>query len=280
MDEGADSRFWSKMINLFKKNGHDLEDHIMDAQDEGALKREDASMLLNVLELSDTTAADIMVPRTDIICAEVNSSLEDIAQLIVAHGHSRIPIYEETRDRMLGVVHAKDLLSPLLLPLEQRVSLRNLLRELLFVPELTNVKVLLGTIRSRRLHLAIVVDEYGGTAGMVTLEDVLEEIVGDIEDEYDVERPDEIQDQGDGVLFVNGRATLEDLNERFGIGLLSEQVDTLGGYISEVAGRIPLPGESFNLKGRRYTIQEADAKQIKAVLIEPLDHDRTIPEQR
>lgn len=259
------------MRSLFKRNGHDLEEQIMDAQDGGVLKREDASMLLNVLDLGETTASDIMVPRTDIVCAEVGSSLKDIAQLIVAHGHSRIPIYEETRDRMLGVIHAKDLFSSLLQGDQADTPLRSILRELLFMPEMTNVKYLLATMRARRTHMAIVVDEYGGTAGLVTLEDVLEEIVGDIEDEYDVLRPDDIQVLENGTLLVSGRTTLEELNERCKLGVASEQVDTIGGYLSEIAGRIPLSGDIFTLHGRQYTVKEADAKQIKTILIEPLE---------
>lgn len=243
----------------------------MDAQDGGALKREDAYMLLNVLDLGETTASDIMVPRTDIVCSEVGSSLDDVAQLIVAHGHSRIPVYEETRDRMIGVIHAKDLLSALVQHEAEDYPLRELLRELLFVPEMTNVKYLLATMRSRRTHMAIVVDEYGGTAGLVTLEDVIEEIVGDIEDEYDVLRPDDIQVLDNGSLLVSGRTELEELNERFQLGVTSEQVDTLGGHLSEIAGRIPVPGDSFILQNRRFTVQDADAKQIKTVLIEPLE---------
>jgi len=270
LDEGSDSRFWSKMRNFFKNNGHDLEEQILDAQDGGSLKREDASMLLNVLDLGDTTAADIMVPRTDIVCAEVDTPLRQIAESIVASGHSRIPIYEETRDRMLGVIHAKDLLSSLLHHEKEDAPVRKLLRELFFVPEMTNVKYLLATMRSRRTHMAIVVDEYGGTAGLVTLEDVLEEIVGDIEDEYDVLRPDDIQVLDNGSLLVSGRSTLEDLNERFQLGVVSEQVETLGGYLSEIAGRIPLPGDFFTLGSRRFTVKDADAKQIKTILIEPL----------
>jgi magnesium and cobalt transporter len=259
------------MRSIFKRNGHDLEEQIMDAQDGGALKHEDASMLLNVLDLGDTTASDIMVPRTDIICAEVGGSLDEVAQLIVANGHSRIPVYEETRDRMIGVIHAKDLLSSLTQHEETATPLRELLRELLFVPEMTNVKYLLATMRARRTHMAIVVDEYGGTAGLVTLEDVIEEIVGDIEDEYDVLRPDDIQVLDNGSLLVSGRTELEELNERFQLGVTSEQVDTLGGYLSEIAGRIPLPGDSFELHNRRFSVQDADAKQIKTILIEPME---------
>ncbi|SKA78449.1 magnesium and cobalt transporter [Paucidesulfovibrio gracilis DSM 16080] len=270
MDEGSDSRFWSKMRSLFRSNGHDLEEQILDAQDGGSLKREDASMLLNVLDLNDTTASDIMVPRTDIICADADCSLRHIAKSIVDSGHSRIPIYEETRDRMLGVIHAKDLLSSLLQHDKEDTPVRNLLRDLLFVPEMTNVKYLLATMRSRRTHMAIVVDEYGGTAGLVTLEDVLEEIVGDIEDEYDVLRPDDIQVMENDILLVSGRSTLEELNERFQLDVTSEQVDTLGGYLSEIAGRIPTPGDFFTLGERRYTVKDADAKQIKTILVEPL----------
>lgn len=270
MDESSDSRFWSKLRNIFKKNGHALEEHILDAQGEGELKDEDVSMLLNVLDLSDTTVADIMVPRTDIVCAEADSDVKDIARLIIENGHSRIPIFQENRDQMVGIVHAKDLLHFLMADAETPPKASAIMRETIFVPETTNVKSLLRSFQTRQVHLAIVLDEYAGTSGLVTLEDVLEEIVGEIEDEYDVHRPDDVQVLEDGALLVSGRTELEELADEHGLPLASQMVDTIGGYVSQHAGRIPAAGEIFELDDRRFTIREADAKQVRTILIEPL----------
>lgn len=270
MDEGSDSRFWLKLSNLFKKNGHDLEDHILDAQDEGEIRDEDVSMLLNVLELRDTTAEDLMVPRTDIAAAEVTDTLREIAELIVETGHSRIPIYQDTRDSIVGVIHAKDLLPTLLAGDAADHSPKEFMREPYFVPETAGVSGILNTFRSEKMHMAIVVDEYGGTAGLVTLEDIIEEIVGEIEDEHDEDRPEDIQPLGEGSYLLSGQTELEELKEQCGISLDSEQVETVGGFLTELAGRIPSPEETFSMAGHKFTIREADAKHVQLIMMEPI----------
>ncbi|MBU1248494.1 MAG: hemolysin family protein [Proteobacteria bacterium] len=270
MDEGSDSRFWLKIFNIFKKNGHDLEEHILDAKDDGEIRGEDVSMLLNILSLRDTTAEDIMVPRTDMAAAQESGTIREVADLIVETGHSRIPIYRETRDQIVGIVHAKDLLPPMLSGADQNQPPTAFMREPYFVPETAEISGVLNTFRSEKMHLAIVVDEYGGTAGLVTLEDIIEEIVGEIEDEHDETRPEDVQDLGNGRLRLSGQTELEDLAEGHDIILDSEQVDTIGGYLTELAGRIPLKGEEFTLVDRRFIIEEADAKHVLTVLVEPL----------
>lgn len=269
MDDGSEGRFWIKLRSLFGKNDAPLEEHIQEARQEGEINPEDVSMLLNVLDLEETTVDDVMTPRADIICAEVSSTPQELAESIREHGHSRIPIYEENRDHMVGVIHAKDLIGALLHPEGQVHTVRELMRPAFFVPETENIKNVLRTLRTEGIHLAIVVDEFGGTSGLVTLEDILEEIVGDIEDEYDAKRPDDITPQEDGSLLVSGKTWLEDLQDRCGIALNSEQVDTLGGYLSQLAGHIPNQGEQFDVQGRRFVIEAADAKHVRQVRILP-----------
>ena len=270
MDEGSDNRFWSKVRSLFTKSDAPLEEHIQEARQDGEIKAEDVSMLLNVLNLAETTAEDIMTPRADIFCAEESASVEEVVQLIYDSGHSRIPVYRENKDQMVGVLHAKDLLPPLLSSGGNGPpKVGELMREPYFVPETADIKTLLKTFQRKKVHLAIAVDEYGGTSGLVTLEDILEEIVGEIEDEYDAERPDDIVEQEDGSLLVSGKLDLEELAERHGILLDSEEVDTLGGYLCQLAGRIPDQGEFFTLGGRRFEVREADAKHILSILIAP-----------
>ncbi|MGE4551812.1 MAG: hemolysin family protein [Desulfovibrionaceae bacterium] len=269
MDDGSEGRFWMKLRSLFGKNDAPLEEHIQEARQDGEIKSEDVSMLLNVLDLDETTVDDVMTPRADIVCAEASSSLQDVAEIIIEHGHSRIPIYEENRDHMVGVIHAKDLMGALLHPDGMTHAARELMRPTFFVPETADIKSVLRTLRTEGVHLAIVVDEYGGTSGLVTLEDILEEIVGDIEDEYDADRPDDIVPQEDGSLLASGKTWLEELQECCGITINSEQVDTLGGYLSQLAGRIPAQGESFEIQGRRFVVEEADAKHVRTVRILP-----------
>lgn len=269
LDDGSEGRFWAIIRNIFKKN--DLEEHILDAQDEGALRSEDVSMLLNVLDLKKKAVDEVMVPRTEMVCCEVDLPLAEIGRRIVESGHSRIPLYRENKDRIVGILHAKDILAPLLSG-DESADASMLMRPPFFVSESAKVNALLKDLQNKRIHLAIVLDEYGGTAGLVTLEDLIEEIVGEIEDEYDVERPEEIIQTGPDAYLVSGRASLEELAERLGLKLTSEQVETVGGYLAELAGRVPAKDEFFTFSGHRFTIKEADAKHISSILVQPVQN--------
>lgn len=270
MDEGSDSRFTNIFKKLFGSNGHQLEEHILEARAEGELESEEVSMLLNILDFDEKLVTEIMVPRTDMACAEDSSTIRDIADIIINQGaHSRIPIYHETRDHIIGVVHAKDLLRPLLDGGETTII--DIMRAPFFIPEETRLDDVLAAFKREKQHMAIVQDEYGGTSGIVTIEDVLEEIVGEIADEYDEVRPDEILALPDGVFMVSGRALLDEVCEKCSIELESEDVDSIGGYITAMAGRIPHENEFFTFGGRRFTIIEADERQIWTIRVEPLD---------
>ncbi len=272
MDENTDSRFWSVIGKVFGiKNDPPVEGAIMDALQEGELRSDEVAMLLNVLRLGRKQVQEIVIPRPDIVCAEAESTIGDVAELIVSSGHSRIPLYEDNRDHMVGVVHAKDLMHYLRQPDGGAKPARKLMRTPFFIPETKNVKDLLQEFRTRKVHLAIALDEYGGTSGLVTFEDVLEEIVGEIEDEHDLPRPEEIQVLDASTLLISGRADLDDLQKRIGLQLDSDQVETIGGYLSELAGRVPEEGERFTLSGYGLTVEEADAKQIRWLKVEPPD---------
>ncbi|MDO4767395.1 MAG: hemolysin family protein [Pseudomonadota bacterium] len=269
MDEGSDSRPWAALLKrLFQRKGEShLEDAIQEAKDGGELQNDEMSMLLNVLQLDDKQAYEIMVPRTDIVCAELEDTITEVARRFFESGHSRLPIYKETKDQIVGVLHCKELLRFFAGDEQAPADLASVLRPPYFIPETKNVKNILLDFQSNKQHMAIVLDEYGGTAGLVTLEDVLEEIVGDIEDEYDPPRPEDIQPMDDRTFLVSGRTTLEDLEAECGIRLDSEQVETVGGYISEQLGRVPEADESLELEGYTFLIKEADAKQIQWVLV-------------
>ncbi|SDL13781.1 magnesium and cobalt transporter [Maridesulfovibrio ferrireducens] len=268
MDDGSEGRLWAKLINLFRKTDSPLEEHILEAREEGEIKSEVVSMLLNVLELKDTTANEIMIPRTDIIGAEISGGLAEVAEQIIEHGHSRIPVYMDTKDHIVGIVHAKDIIAPLLAG-QTYESLEKILRDPFIVSENIQIKTLLKEFQSGRNHMAILQDEYGGTSGLITMEDVLEEIVGDISDEHDVVRPSDFYEREDGNFMVSGRVSLCEVSEKFDLDLESEHVDSIGGYLSELMGRIPHIGEFIDLSGYRFTVHESDAKQITSILVEP-----------
>lgn len=259
-------------MNKFFRGRNDLplEELIQAAMEDGEVGAEDASVLLKVLRLGQKHVVDIMIPRTDIVCCDEDDGLAEVIRLIIEHGHSRIPIYRENRDHILGVVHAKDLIAFLVNPQSEAPPLEQVIRKPLYIPETKNLRDMLAEFQKARIHIAVALDEYGGTSGLITLEDVLEEIVGDIEDEHDPTRPAEYQELEDGKLKVHGRFPLEELAERFSIDLISEQVETVGGYLSELAGRVPRQGDSFQAGGRRFTVMEADKRQVRWVLIEPL----------
>jgi magnesium and cobalt transporter len=262
LEEGSDSHFWSKLSNLFRANKNEdvIQEAIQEAKEDGELKPDEETMLLNVLRLSDLQVSEIMIPRTDMVCADADDTIPEIVAGFVESGHSRMPVYRDNRDNIIGVVHAKDLL--VALAGETPGALEQYTREVMFVPETKNVLEMLQEFRARHAHMAIALDEYGGTSGLVTLEDVIEEIVGEIEDEHDEPRPEEIQPRDDGTVLLSGRAALDDLGEAMGLFLTSEQVETIGGYLSDMAGRVPAVGESFDVAGFTLTVTEADSKHI------------------
>ena len=273
MDGGSEghSTIWSRLSRLF---GHDdqesLEKAILEARAEGEVEPDEESMLLGILRFNDLQVQDTMIPRTDIDCVPHDMPMAEVAAIIVRSGHSRIPVYKETRDNIVGILHAKDLLRSMLDGEGNVSSLAGLIREPFFVPETKSIRTLLQEFRARKQHIAIALDEYGGTSGLITIEDVLEEIVGDIEDEHDTPREEDIRPVGDNIYELTGRALLEDL-EDMGVDLDSDEVDTIGGYLSMEAGHVPAPGESFTLRGWTFTVLEADRKLILRLRMEPAD---------
>ncbi|QCC84795.1 HlyC/CorC family transporter [Desulfovibrio desulfuricans] len=281
MDGGTEghSTIWSRLSRLF---GHDdqesLEKAILEARADGEVEPYEESMLLGILRFNDLQVQDTMIPRTDIDCVPDDMPLQEVARIIVRSGHSRIPVYKDTRDNIVGILHAKDVLSSLMDQGEQIPPVFKVMREPFFVPETKSIRTLLQEFRARKQHIAIALDEYGGTSGLITIEDVLEEIVGDIEDEHDAPRQEDIRPLGENVYELTGRALLEDL-EDLGVELDSDEVDTIGGYLSMEAGHVPGPGERFTLRGWVFTVLEADRKLIIRLRMEPADHAAPEPEE-
>ena len=281
MDGGTEghSTIWSRLSRLF---GHDdqesLEKAILEARADGEVEPYEESMLLGILRFNDLQVQDTMIPRTDIDCVPDDMPLQEVARIIVRSGHSRIPVYKDTRDNIVGILHAKDVLSSLLEQGDDEPSVSTVMREPFFVPETKSIRTLLQEFRARKQHIAIALDEYGGTSGLITIEDVLEEIVGDIEDEHDAPRQEDIRPLGENVYELTGRALLEDI-EDLGVDLDSDEVDTIGGYLSMEAGHVPGPGERFTLRGWVFTVLEADRKLIIRLRMEPADHAAPEPEE-
>ncbi len=240
--------------------------------EEGILEAEEEQMISAVIELGDRRLHEVMVPRTEMSALPISSTLDEALDVFISEGHSRLPVYKGTVDEIVGVLYAKDLL-PFLKASGQprKPDWRKLLRPPLFVPESMSIDDLLHKLQGRRVHLAIVLDEYGGTAGMVTIEDLLEEIVGEIQDEYDVEEPMTVR-LSDTDARVDGRASVNDLGELFGLELSdledAEEYDTVGGLIYHRVGGVPRPGDKVVLSDHNLTltVESTDGRRVGKVL--------------
>lgn len=259
------SSMWDKITHLFGKSDDNLEQAIMDAREEGDVEAEESNMLLSILELSEKQVQEIMTPRTDITCLTYDATIREAAQCILENGHSRIPVYKDTKDNIIGIIYAKDLLTYIVGD-EHDYSdpVEKIARPPFFIPETKSSAELLQEFRARKNHIAIVVDEYGGTSGLITIEDLLEIIVGDIEDEFDAPKEEDVQKINDEEYLLHGRAMLDDLND-VDIPIESDEVDTIGGYLSLQAGHVPVVNEVFTVGDWEFTVIEADTKQIHKI---------------
>jgi len=240
------------------------------------LSSQERLMLANLLRFGEISIADVMVPRADIVAVEEKTPLAELVALFREAQHSRLPIYRETLDDPLGMVHVKDVLALIESGPDGQmrwanVNILKLKRDVLFVPGSMPALDLLMRMQSTRIHLALVIDEYGGTDGLVSIEDLVEEIVGDIEDEYDVEEAPEIIRQSDGSFIANARTSLEDFKERAGVDVafedVGEDVDTLGGVVVAAFGRVPGRGEIVSHGDFEFEILEADPRRVKRLRI-------------
>ena len=230
------------------------------------LDTDEHAMLQGVLKVSETQVRDIMVPRSYMVVLEQDDSPETLLDTIVDSGHSRFPVIGEGRDEVVGILLAKDLLRYFG---ERRPSdafrIAELLRPAVFIPESTRLDTLLTQFRESHNHIAIVVDEYGGVAGLATIEDVIEQIVGDIDDEHDPEEAEFIQDHGDGRFTVLALTRIEDFGERFGVELSAAEFDTVGGLIMHELGRLPRRGDVLEFAGFRFCVKVADRRRIHSL---------------
>ena len=230
----------------------------------GVLEGDERQMIYSIFELGDTLVREIMLPRIYITALDVSTPLQDAVDELIKSGHSRVPVYEESVDNILGLLYAKDLLK-IWRKGDKIESLRSLLRPATFVPEAKKVDELLEEMQSGHVHMAMVVDEYGGIAGLVTLEDIFEEIVGEIQDEYDQSEEAPYVQAGDGEYVFQGRVDLRDFNEVMGSQLPTEETKSLGGFIYEQVGRVPTSGESLQVGDIHLTIEQVTGRRIRKV---------------
>ncbi|MGB9617874.1 MAG: hemolysin family protein [Desulfomonilaceae bacterium] len=256
---------WLKSKLRRDRGPTELQQVIEESEEKGLIDHEEGDMIEGIFELKQTVAREIMIPRTSIVAVPSNCTLEQLLSTIIESGHSRIPVYEENVDHIVGILNAKDLL-PLWLENRRDLDLSAIAREPYFVPETKRINDLLKELRAKKSHLAIIVDEYGGTSGIVTIEDIIEEIIGEIRDEHDVEEePFIVQDEA--ATLVSAVVNLDDFEERFEVSVPREGYDTLGGFIIHHLGRVPARGEELVVGDLRLQVHSADPKRITRVLV-------------
>jgi len=276
LEDDPEKGFLARIKSFFKRKNHldssnDLTEGIHDLMDEGQAKglitNEESHMVYGVLDLKETKAHSIMVPRTEVSSAPVDCTLGEMIALVTQCGHTRIPIHKEDIDHVVGVLHAKDLLRLLGGNPDSKIPF-DIFRKPFFVPENRTISDLLKDLQEKQTHLAVVTDEYGGTAGIITTEDILEEIVGEILDEHDHEEP-LLSVLENGGFVVDARLETEKLEEQLNIKLPEGDFESVGGFIIHLLGRIPKTGEKIPFKNFDITIEKGDQRKIEKVLIAP-----------
>ncbi len=231
-------------------------------EESGVVAAEQRRMLHGIFDLSQTRVRDVMIPRTEVIGIDISANFEEVLAILRTARHSRFPVYSDNLDKVVGVVHAKDILA--FFGHSEGFFLRDLCRDPYYVPESKRIAVLLQTFRKKKEHLALVVDEYGGVEGLVTLEDVVEEIVGEIHDEYDVEEFD-FRKLGEGHYLIDGAVPVRDVNRRFNLELPEEHVTTLAGHLLQKMGRIPIEGDFYEDNGILFRVRRMEDRRIEEV---------------
>ncbi|MDR3144708.1 MAG: hemolysin family protein [Treponema sp.] len=236
----------------------------MDKKTFRTLETDQQEMIRGVVELSDTTVKEVMVPRIDTIFLSADAGRDELLATISESGHSRFPVYQDTIDNVIGILYVKDVLKTLVR--NEAFVIRNLLRKPFFVPHSKHIDELLRELRRRRVHIAVVVDEYGGVSGIVCMEDIIEEIIGDIQDEFDNEQEDILR-LGEDCWLCDARINLEDLSEEIGVELPVEDFDTLGGFVFDLFGKIPVKYEKAVYAGHDFIVQNMEGHKINSVKI-------------
>ncbi|PZQ18743.1 MAG: magnesium/cobalt efflux protein [Rhodanobacter denitrificans] len=247
------------------RSREELIEELRHAQSTGLISNDTLAMIEGAIEVTDLKVADVMVPRAQMVSIAVDDPLPEIVQTVIESGHSRFPVHGDDRDEILGILLAKDLLRCFSQSSDAPRDIRPLLRSVILIPESKRLNILLKEFRLSRHHMAIVVDEYGGVAGIVTIEDVLEQIVGDIDDEHDDDddRQTLIRVSPDGTFLVDAQTPIAAFNERFGSVFNDEEYDTVGGMIAATVGHLPQPGDEADLGGFHFQVMKGDARRVQ-----------------
>ncbi len=285
LSNGSGPRAWlGRLIQVFggePKDREQLLDLLREARNRALLDTEALSMIEGVLEVSDLQVRDIMIPRANMTVVRRDDPLDSVLPVLVESAHSRFPVIGDDRSEVVGIMLAKDLLPYCGTDGARRFDMRHVLRSAVFVPESKRLNVLLKEFRGSRNHMAIVVDEYGSVSGLVTIEDVLEQIVGEIEDEYDYDEGAAILKRSDREFTIKAQTAIEDFNEHFGTRFDDEEFDTIGGLVMNAFGHLPKRGEKVNLGGFQFQIMRADSRRIHLLYARRLSENREeLPEQR
>ena len=247
----------------------EIQQLIDEGEQQGLISEDEGEMIQGIFSFRDTIAREIMVPRTDAVFANAETRLSDIIQLIIQSGHSRIPIFEENVDNIIGTVHAKDLLSHCGIA---DLDVREIVRAPYFIPETKKISEVLQDLRDNKSHLAIVIDEYGGTAGILTLEDIIEEIIGDVMDEYDADQK-LLVEHDDGSITVNARLDVEELEDYLNVEFPEGKFESVGGFVISLLGRVPSANEELIYHDLQMVIEAASSRKIERIRIRKVTAD-------
>jgi CBS domain containing-hemolysin-like protein len=243
-----------------------------EGEEQGLITSLEERMINSIFDFRDTKAGEIMTPAVEIEAAEESTSLADLVELFIEKGFTRVPVYRDTLDHVVGILHVKNLLK-IFSPASRDIPLSQLLNPPCFIDEKKLIVDLLVEFQKRKVHMALVIDEFGSVRGLVTLEDVLEEIVGEIGDEYDVDEQDEIQEVDQETILVLARVDIEEVEERFGVEMPEGSYESVGGLVVHVLGRLAVPGDQVDVGGLRFLVQTASRRHIKLVRITRLTDD-------
>jgi magnesium and cobalt transporter len=262
-----------RVLGVEPRNRQQLIELLRRSESRHVINPDALAMMEGALVVSDLQVRDIMVPRAQVVSVEEDAAPESFVPTVMESGHSRFPVIDPKSDKVIGILLAKDLLAYFSSDSEQRFDMRDAMRPPVFVPESKRLNVLLREFRASRNHIAIVVDEYGSVSGVVTIEDVLEQIVGDIDDEHDIADEEYIRQYGDDHFVVRAWMPIEAFNEEFGTSLNEAEYDTIGGLVVNAFGHLPKRGESLNLNGFNFRVLRADRRRIRFLRVTRLADD-------
>ncbi len=235
----------------------------------GVIDKTEHELIESIFEFTDTTAKEVMIPRPDVVALNIVTPREKVVKIVLEEGYSRLPVYKDTIDNIIGIVYTKDLLG--LLEYRDLIILQDIIRPALFIPETKRISQLMRELQQKKQHMAVVIDEFGGTEGIVTMEDILEEIVGEIHDEYDEELKD-VETSADGSFLVNARISVKDFNERFGTSVPeADEYETLSGFLNKLGGRIPDLNEELRTESLSFTVVKKSQRRIRQAKVRKLD---------